>query len=357
MTSFELREHLDEMLAVISIDRVLPKYIFILARGYQQISQELIELLYTRNRTLFSKKQQFTQDKFFEIRKQSDTFPLGHIFHEGITLMETLRRVQGAFEEVEDRAVRELTAQAESFYEAAERYARSGSDESFAALLIEAGHLYPTLITFRHLFFTMRQMLAQDEEVDRGKAQLSLFFKHSRSFGAVVGKLASLERAFLELCRLTDVPDDARTLQVVKIETGGPDTGGLWVSVVGEARIIDVLGALIGRYALFLFRRLAAADPETLISDRVLANQSLVNLMDELERVGFRALLSDESTLQKTALMLRRDFVTLLAGEPSVQVNGEPFEVDQPAWPAYITESLRLLPKYNAVVHLNEQAG
>ncbi len=357
MTSFELRQHLDDLLSVIGIDHVLPKYIFILARGYEQISQELLELLYTRNRTLFSKKQQFTQEKFLEVRKQSDTFSPGHIFHEGITLMETLRRLGNAFEEAEDRAIRELTEQVESFYGAAERYARSGTDEAFASMLIEAGHLYPTMLTFRHLLHTLRQVISSSTEPEQGQAQLSLYFKHSRSFSAVVGKLASLERAYHELSRLAGITADGQTLTVEKLETGGSDKGGLWVSVVGSSRIIDVLGSLIGRYALFLFRRLSTAEPGTTISDRVLANQSLVNLMDEFERVGFREALADESSLQKAALLLRRDFVTLLAGEPAVQVNGEAFEVDEPAWPSYITESLRLLPKYNSVVHLNEQTG
>jgi len=53
MTSFQIQTFLEDLLSELTIDRVLPKYIFILARGYQQITEGLSELIYTKNRTVF----------------------------------------------------------------------------------------------------------------------------------------------------------------------------------------------------------------------------------------------------------------------------------------------------------------
>ncbi|GIV60361.1 hypothetical protein GQ464_000430 [Rhodocaloribacter litoris] len=357
MTTIELRQHIDALLAALGNDRVLPRYIFILARGYQQLADELMELVHVRNRTQFFKKQQVTQDRFYDVRKQSDTFPPGHVFHEAIQLLELLERVRAAFATEEEQAIREVHALVERFYGAAEQYARSGNDEAFAALLTEASHLYPSLISMRRLLGTLRAVLFDEAEASGAEASLSVHFRHARTYGAVVEKLASLERAYLEICDAAEVSTEAYPLKIAKVETGGVERGGLWVVVRGEAHILDVLGSLIGRFALFLYRRLATGEGQVFISDRVLANQALVNLTDELERIGYRFGSREEARLQKTALLLRRDLVTLLAGEPSVRVNDQLFEVEAGAWPDYISESMQLLPKYNTVVHLSEQAG
>lgn len=355
MTTFELREHLDVLLSVINIDRVLPKYVFILSRGYLHIAGDLTELLYSRNRTIFSKKQQSALDTFHDVRKQSDKFPLGQIFHEAIQLQETLEALGTTFEPVGNAALLDMQGRVERFYRAFESFARMGDDKSFCQLMSESHHLYPTLMNTRQVASMLRDAVLRED--GDGAGRLSLFFKHAASFAAVVDKLAALERGYLALATLMGVSVETYPLDVVKIETAGLETGGLWVLVQGHPRVMDVYGALLERFALFLYRRLAVGADGGTISDRVLASQSLVNLTDELERIGMRQLLREEARLQKTALTLRRDFVTLFAGSPSIRINETPFEVEPPAWDNYIAESLQLLPRYNTVVHLNEQAG
>jgi len=279
---------------------------------------------------------------------------MGQIFHEAIEIQHTLDRLRSFFDGIEDRALTELYFQCERFYNAFELFARSSDDKTFAGLLLEANQIYPNLVMIRHVFSTFQQVLAQDKEMQPELNQLSLFFQQTKVYGTIVDKLASLERAYLEVCSLGDILAETFPLQVIKIETAAHDSGGLWICVRGEKRVIDVLGTLVGRFANFLFRRLSTGNNEVPISDRVLATQSLVNLTDELERGGFSNILDDEARLQKSALLIRRELVTLLAGEPVVKINGEQFQVDQPDRPNYITQSLRLLPQCNSAVQLNE---
>jgi len=352
MTSYELNQHMDTVLRAIGIDRVLTKYIFILARGYEHLTSELTELLYSRNRTLFSKKQQNSQDKFIEIRKQSETFPVGLIFHEAIQLKSELERLSGHFKEGTDKVFQDLALQVDQFYKAQEDYARNGDEHYFTMLMAEAKHLYSLISATRQAFSTLRNATMTTEEAKPDQQRFSMWFKYVDTFSTLVLKLGALERLYLEVCKLIRVGSDAYPLQVIKVETGS-----LWVCVEGHKRAIEMMGSLVERYTLFLYRRLASGEAAAAISDRVLATQSLVNLVDELERTSENGMVVEEAQLQKSALVLRRDLVALVAGEPSVRINEVPLSVDESVWSHFIQESLQLLPRYSPVVVLNEQVG
>ncbi len=357
MTTIELKKAISDVLSALSSERVLVKYLFILARGHQQLSDELLELVHLRNRTQFFKHQQGARDRFEEIRKQADTFPPGQVFHEAIRLLETLREVRTSFEGMDGRLLDDSATLAERFYKAAEEYARAGNDESFSALLIEAGHFYPSLVDLRQSLTMLRTLLFPEGDETEAGGSLSIVCPHTDTLDRMIEKLAAIERAYVEICQAANLREADHPLRVVRLETGGHGRGGLRVVVQGEARMVEVLGGLVGRFAQFLYRRLGIGDGEIYVSDRVLANQALVNLTDELERVGFRFGSGDEPRLQKAALLLRRDLVTLLAGEPTLRVNEQHFEVEETARTAYVTESMQLLPKYSTVVHLSEQTG
>jgi hypothetical protein len=340
MTSYQLREHLSKVLELISTEHVLVKYIFILSWGYDQISEELSELLHLRNRAVFSKKQQVAQEKFFELRKQSESFPLGQIFHEAIQLQKELERLEEVFQHTQDKAIRELYAQVEHFYKAFESFAREATDQRFAELILEAAHLSTILASTRRVFSTIEQVLLPDEPEAPDVDRLALLLEEEvASLPAIVEKLSALQASYEELCWLVDVSLEEYPLQVAKVEAPN-----LWVCIEGERRVIGIMSALVGRYAQFMYSRFGSDGTTSVVSERVISTQSLVNLTDELERAGFNEVVRHTDRLQKSALALRRDLTSLMAEQPTIRVNGQAYAVDESGWAEFMSESREFMP-------------
>lgn len=344
MNAQELRHHLESVLSVIGIDRVLTKYVFILARGYHFIAMEMYEVVYSKNRTIFSRKQVGAQEKFYEIRKQVETFPLGQIFHEAIQLVHTLEALQGVFED--NRSFRELKTYVERFYKTFEAFARAGDDQAFAQMMIEANFLYSALSAMRQAFQSVFEEIGlPDARQEQGHARLELWFSQARSLPVAVLRLASVEQAYQELCGLAGVSVHTHPLKVVRME----NTGELWLCLEGEGHVIALLTALLERYTQFLYRRLTMQDQSSAMADKVMATQSLVNLVDELERSPFQQQAPDEPQLQQIALQLRKHFIGLLACEPSIRINRQSYTADEQTRQNFMAESQGLLQRYQGL--------
>ncbi|RMH63741.1 MAG: hypothetical protein D6685_07525 [Bacteroidetes bacterium] len=341
MTSYQFNQHLEALVEVTSTESVLTKYVFILARGYDQITSDLTSVLSSRNRTMYSKRQQDTQEQFAEFRKHAETFPMGQVFHEVIRVKEVLDEMQKDFADASDAFIGAFRKQLDDFYAALEQCVRGGEDQAFVSLMMEAHHLYPMMTTARQLFRMVRRGLERRNPVEEraDEAGLALVFEMPQTYEGVVGKLASVQNAYEELCRLMQVSILDHPLRLVKVETGS-----LWLSVRGHAEVVRMLTSLIERFTTFLQHRFSIKGKAADISERVIATQSLINLADELEIAGVTAPLEDEATLKQAALTLRRELTTLLAGEPIVRVNDVLYEVEEAAREQYIEQTRRLMP-------------
>jgi hypothetical protein len=344
MNAKELRQHLDTVLGVIGIDRVLTKYVFILARGYHFIAMEMYEVVYSKNRTIFSRKQVGAQEKFYEIRKQIETFPLGQIFHEAIQLVNTLDKLQDTFED--NRSFRELKTYVERFYKAFEAFARAGDDQVFAQMMIEANFLYSALSAMRQAFQSVFEEVSLPEaRTEQGQARLELAFSQGRLLPTTVLRMVSVEQAYQTLCELAGVSLQTYPLRVVHME----NTDELWLCAEGERHVMALLTSLMERYCQFLYRRLTLQDQSSAMADKVMATQSLVNLVDELERSPFQQKAPDEEALQQIALHLRKQFIGLVACEPLIRINGHTYAADEPTRDNFMAEGQGLLQRYHGL--------
>lgn len=359
MTTFQLRTQLDDLLGLVSPQRILMKYMQVLARGFEHISEVLSDQLHLTNRTLFSKKHIAARDATHELRKQTEAFPMGQIFHEAIELRSTLGAMRPVLSADAAGIVDQMQQHADAFYKAFERFARTGDDEAFVLLLHEARRAFGIFLTARQSFEAVRASLGdgRDAPVPPGRGRLSLWFEATASFDGVALKMPALDRAYGELCALTSTSSDAYPLELSKMESAGPQSSGLWLSVTGEAAVVSMLASLFGGYAQFLYRRFTAGDRIATASERVLSTQSLINLTDELERAGLSQVVHDDARMKDAALSLRREFVTLLLGEPAVHVNGRVYEVVEGERGRFIAESADLMPEPRRVVSLTRQAG
>lgn len=342
MTSYQFNKHLDALVEATSTENVLTKYVFILARGYNQITADLTSVLHSRNRTMYSKRHQDTQERFFEFRKHAETFPMGQVFHEIIHIKQVLTEMQKDFAEESDAFIEAFRSQLDDFYAALEQCVRGGEDQAFVNLMMEAHHLYPMVTTARRLFGTVRHGLERRNPVEahENEADLTLVFEEPQTYDAVVGKLAAVQHAYEELSRLAQISILDHPLRLLKVESGS-----LWVSVQGQAEVIRMLTSLIERFTTFLQHRFSIKGKAADISERVIATQSLINLADELEIAGVTGPLQDEVELKQAALVLRREFTTLLAGEPVVRINETLHEIEEKARDQYIEQTRRLLPQ------------
>lgn len=353
MTTYEFDRHVQRLLDATSTDLYSTKYLLILARGYEHIAEDLSEVIYAKNRTFFSKTQVLSQERFRDLRKQAEAFPLGQVFHELIALKKAIAALIDAFSEGEHTFLRDLEHQVNTFYEALEVYVRTNKERAFSLLINEATQLYTTVSSARRVLVMLKEALVLPvPDPDEGWRSLSMSYYTEQAMRHVYDKLRALEQAYNKLCELARVSREAYPLTIVKIETGS-----LWICVRGEARMMSVLKALVERYALFLYHRFSAEDGAYSMADRVTATQSLVNLADELERIGLSDVATDEARLRKSALVLREALTTLLAGEHTIRVDETELAVQEAAREWYVAESRKLMREQPALVAANGHAS
>lgn len=323
MTSHEISKHLQSLLDATSAERALTKYLFVLAKGHEKVASELMAVLQAKSRSFFSMQQQASLERFAELRRHADTFPLGQIFHDTIELQNLLKALATAFDANESHFFREMSRHVASFYEVFEKLVRAPSREAFVSLLPEAHHLYTVVVTSRQFVAAMKQALQQQSPMLPMKARLTLMFETTSAFPGIIRKLGALETCYEEICKVTKVSPREHPLTIVKLEAAS-----LWVCVEGEKVATGVLTSLIESFALFWYHRFTNEDRAANCSDRVSATQTLVSLADELERAGIMNVSTDAAEIRDAALVLRQALLELLESEPMIRVNDKPYAVD-----------------------------
>lgn len=325
MTSFRLHACVQRLLGDTGTDRQLIRFLFILSRGSGQLVTDLMESAYVRNRTVFAKRQHQAQERFFELRRQLEAFPLGQIFHEAIELRQGLETLRADLEAAGGAKgmtfVFSLQSDLEQFYTAFETYLRGREDEAFSALLADAGHLYEHLSAVRRVLEGICQSFGHGRPVAPGAARLTLHFAELPRYADLAGRLDALAVVYHEAAGLFGINTESAPLEIVKVETGG-----LWMCVDGAAPAIRLVTRLVERYAAFLYQRLRSGEEDTPPTERITASQSLINLADELSRGA--APRHSEERMRESAVVLRDAFTALLAGAAEVHVNGDLHRVE-----------------------------
>ncbi|AEN72894.1 hypothetical protein Rhom172_0964 [Rhodothermus marinus SG0.5JP17-172] len=315
MTTYELTQHLHRLLRATDKDRHFVRYIFVLARAYDRLGIELMEGLTSRNRTLFSRKHHAVRDAFYEVRRQSETFSVGQIFHELIQLREEVRQLTAHFEGTgnEQEALQGFATDLHGFYEAFEQFVRSASDEAFGALMRAAHHLHLRLQMLRQVLRLICAALDSSTMPREGCQALTLLFEAGDDYARVLARLQALEAAYRELVELTGITEPALAVQRLEVDRR------MRLSVEGEARLIEVLTGLLERYVLFRTHLDGSADDQ--VGYRVGATQSLINLVDALKQAGLTDMLDDEPRLKSCALELYRALEALVSDGALLQIN------------------------------------
>lgn len=340
MTSFVFKSHLDALIEATDTSQHLIKYLFVLSRGYEQVASDLTDVLHVKNRTLFSKQQMDTQERFYEYRRHADAFPIGQVFNEVMALQATVQAMREGLGAEDDLFLDTLEGLVRDFYGALEACVKSNDEVVFVKLMGEAHHLYPVLMTARQLVQTMKRALheARADDLSPEEQTLTIVYEEPQTYARLVGKLTALQQAYDKLGTITETAADVQPLDLIHIESGS-----LLLTVRGDACLIEILTGLITRFAAFVYNRFGARGGATSIPERVMATQLLVNLADELDRAGFHAPLDDEPALKRAALAMRDLLAALIVGEPSVALNGERYHVEPAARDRYRAESERIL--------------
>ncbi len=315
MTAYELTQHLQALLRATDKDRHFVRYVFVLARAYDRLAIELIEGLTSRNLTLFSRKHHAVRDALSEVRRQSESFPVGQIFHELIELQEELRRLTGHFAESsqEQEVLQGIATELHGFYEVFEQFVRTASDKAFGALMRAAHQLHLRLQMLRQVLRLICGVLDTPADVHEGCRSLTLLFDRGSDYERVVGYLQALEAAYRHLVALTGITEPGLSVQRLEAD------GRLRVSVEGAARLIEVLTGLLERYVMFRMHLDGSADDQ--VGYRVGATQSLINLVDALKQAGLTEMLDDEPRLKHCALDLYRELEVLVSDGALLQIN------------------------------------
>ena len=315
MTTYELTQHLHTLLRATDKDRHFVRYIFVLARAYDRLVSPSINSIPSRNRTLFSRKHHAVRDALYEVRRQSETFPVGQIFHELIRLREEVRQLTAHFEGVgtEQEALQGFATDLHGFYEAFEQFVRSASDEAFGALMRTAHHLHLRLQMLRQVLRLICTALDGSTTPREGCQTLTLLFEAGDDYARVLARLQVVEAAYRELVELTGITEPALAVQRLEVDRR------MRLSVEGEARLIEVLTGLLERYVLVRAHLDGSADDQ--VGYRVGATQSLINLVDALKQAGLTEMLDDEPRLKSCALELYRALESLVSDGALLQIN------------------------------------
>ncbi len=208
---------------------------------------------------------------------------------------------------------------------------------SVVELWESAEDLIEALKLTEDLLDAVSNTLSPEFDMPESSSALELYLDGPIELGDVHAKLIALESLYDRFANLLEVSIPESPLQIERIEVGS-----LWVKVFGDTRVISLVSSLLQSAAAFLYRQYTNEGKIAALPKKLEAVDGLLELTKRLEAAGVDTSGALE-TLEVTAVGLSKELNTLLLGEPSVEVDGASFSVDDTLRERLIAERGQLL--------------
>jgi len=224
----------------------------------------------------------------------------------------------------------------DTFEKRYEAFLEDGTPVSTLEVIVSAMMLRRSIAAIEDFVHATVNILDPPFEPEKGCGILSLFLTSSEDYSSTIEKMAAVEGMYVELCNLLNVSTSAYPLKANRIESGS-----LWLKLFGESKVVAMMTSLIERSASFLYRNFTNEGKIESIPKKVAAIEILLGLSAQLEANGVETGNIKEN-IQKSAVSLSKHLSTLLAGEPTIEVNGKKLSVGEEMEQKFLSESRML---------------
>lgn len=210
----------------------------------------------------------------------------------------------------------------ENFAESYAQYLSGGSVARSLSMLWSATVLN---LKIKSYFETFNFFLSADEDrlvPGENERELLLWLPGYMDLKQFSQKLQAIQLLYTELCMIFSISESDYPLRLVRAKSGS-----LWVKVFGETRVIQMISEFIEKMAGWLYRNYTVEGKINSIPRKVEVIDSLLDLTAKLEAAGLDVS-EMRPNIEKSAVVVSRELVTLLENQSSVVINRININVD-----------------------------
>lgn len=315
MISYRLAQIIDEIVPYYSDENYVIERLKQLSGIYYQLSPDLLNLLTNLNtpNVVIDKCRNLSGKVSNEVRDFKDNTTTSEFFN---LLRDLIEYTQQHVDQVSPSSIN-IKQYLEDVNTAYNNYIDSQTSRLALSLVLQSHRAYSAISTFRDTLLSVQNsLISEPPPTTEDQEVLTLYFSHASDFELLSRKLNSLLDAYKELCEVCGVSYNDHPLQIIKIETGS-----VFIKIAGAILPLKLLEKFILKTAEILYRRFVREGRIEAESEYRKELIEEINLRNALNEAGINTEEID-GRIHSAARKHTENLLTLMYGEPSVEING-----------------------------------
>lgn len=224
-----------------------------------------------------------------------------------------------------------------------EHYIASYSPKSAAPVITEARKLSALLGEFKTALLFFKVNLEEEHYETEEHDHLALHLPSHLSLHQFATRLIAIDVIYNELCGLLHISSSEHPLSISKIESGS-----LWAKVLGNARIIRLMGDFLEASVSYIYRNFTNEGKLSAVPRKIETINKVLQFTKKLEKEGIDVSVAKEH-LEKSAIIIVEELNALLEGQAQISINEKSYSVG--------AEIQRKLLELDAPLRLEQRAN
>lgn len=234
--------------------------------------------------------------------------------------------------------VARLLRSLEAFHDAYEAFVTAYDTPSALAVLAASGDVSDARNTLVPVLLTIDEGFGGEGVVLPGESVFELYLASESEFSRIARQCEAIVELYDTLCRMLDVNPREHPLRVAHMASGS-----LWLKLFGESRAIALMVSLVERSVNYLHRNFTREGKISSIPRKLEALDAAVQFTNGLADAGIDPG-PMRAELQHSSVLIANQLNALLAGEPSVRLNGTDIALTTELHAGYLEAGRKLLP-------------
>lgn len=224
------------------------------------------------------------------------------------------------------------------FHEAYETLVSSYDISSAMGVLAAGGDVADARNTLIPVLVTIEEGFGEEGAIAPGESVFELHLASHSEFARITRQFEAIVELYDTLCRVLNVDTGEHPLRVAHFASGS-----VWLKLFGESRVITLMVSLVERSVNYLHRNFTREGKISSIPRKLEALDAAVQFTNGLADAGIDPGPMREE-LQHSSVLIANELNALLAGEPSVRLNGTEIALTAELHAGYLEAGRKMLP-------------
>lgn len=334
MTTYELVEAIEKILASLNSAAHLSGLLSSLAKGGERVPSILASIAYPSSNSDDVLVASEVRDILNEALAAIKSVKARTLFGEIDRIEKTLHEAR----EGNQVPLRDLQHRLQSFLVSYEDFIERYEIRDVPVLILRSTALLYAIETTSALLTMIRDDVERPDLANEpNQAVLSILLESQMEFAEFADKLSSLSSIYTELGQLLAISTKQHPIRMARVESGS-----LWAKVFGEPRIIGFMISVFERALAYYHRNFTLEGKISLIKPKIQIVDDVLGLKNRLQENGYDTTEMDEN-IKKSGVFIAKHVNKLLGGEPVVRLNQKVYSVGIEAEKLYIQKARELL--------------